>query len=115
MAFTYAQRFKVKIYRIKIAAGEIHLLVKSKDRKGLADFLRVFAGRLAVFISGAKKTVKKIGKFWNELCWSRVIQWGQDFFNVRKELSGEGGPGKRADRENDDFQVRLFDPNPGFT
>jgi hypothetical protein len=88
MIYTYADRFKVRVYRVRLNHQEIQLLVKAKTRKGLADFLRVLAGRVAVALTGAQKQVRKVGKFWNELCWSRLIRWGAEFFGVQEALAG---------------------------
>ncbi|MBS1958915.1 MAG: transposase [Bdellovibrionales bacterium] len=86
MIYVYARRFKVEVYRATNAGNHLHLLVKAKDRKNLADYLRVLAGRVACTVSGARKGVKKIGKFWDSLCWSRLVNWGRDFFQVRDYL-----------------------------
>ncbi|NDG85857.1 MAG: hypothetical protein EBX52_12590 [Proteobacteria bacterium] len=94
MAYTFAARFKVKLHAVRVAGGRIHLLAKAADRKNLADFLRVLAGRVAVVVTGAKKGVKRIGKFWNELCWSKLLNWGRDFHEalhlIRKASSDSG-------------------------
>ncbi len=82
MMYTYAERFKVKVLQARIEGGRIHLLVRARDRKALADFLRVLAGRVAVVVSGAKRNVKKVGKFWDELCWSRLVNWGREFHHA---------------------------------
>ena len=93
MIYVYAARFKVHVYRTANRGGHLHLIVKAEDRKNLADFLRVLAGRIAVTVTGAQKSGylngkfyagKKIGKFWDFLYWSRLVNWGQDFYNVRK-------------------------------
>lgn len=84
MIYVYAERFKVRVYRAANVGNHLHLLVKAKERKALADFLRVLAGRIAVTISGARKGIKKIGKFWDFLCWSRLVNWGRDFYQVRE-------------------------------
>lgn len=86
MVYVYAKRFKVHVYRATNVGNHLHLLVKAKDRKSLADYLRVLAGRVAVTITGARKGVKRIGKFWDHLCWSRLVNWGRDFFHVRDSL-----------------------------
>jgi hypothetical protein len=83
MIYVYGERYQVKVYRSRIEGGEIHLLLKTSKRKGLADFLRVLAGRVAVIVSGARKGVRKVGKFWNELCWSKLLNWGSEFFQAR--------------------------------
>lgn len=84
MIYRYAERFQVRVFVSKNAGNEIHLLVKAQDRKALADYLRVLAGRVAVSVTGAQKGLKKIGKFWDTLVWSRLVNWGPDFFGVRK-------------------------------
>jgi REP element-mobilizing transposase RayT len=84
MIYVYAARFKVKVYRASNVGNQLHLLVKAKEKKHLADFLRVLAGRIAVVVTGAKKQVKRIGKFWDYLVWSRLIRWGVEFYSVRK-------------------------------
>jgi REP element-mobilizing transposase RayT len=97
MIYVYADRFKVHVYRAANVGNHIHLLVKAHDRKNLADFLRVLAGRIAVVVSGAKRGIKKIGKFWDCLCWSRLVNWGKDFYHVRRYVTAnevEGADGK---------------------
>ena len=86
MIYVYAERFKVKVYRAANVGNELHLLVKAKERKHLADFLRVLAGRIAVSVTGAQKLVKQVGKFWDYLYWSKLINWGRDFYQARKYL-----------------------------
>ena len=86
MIYVYAKRFKVRVYQAANSGNHLHLLVKADDRKQLADFLRVLAGRIAVTVTGAKRGIKKIGKFWDYLTWSRLVNWGPDFFRVRKYI-----------------------------
>jgi len=99
MIYVYAHRFKVHVYRAAVVGNHIHLLVKAEERKPLADFLRVLAGRVAVTVSGARRGVKRIGKFWDYLCWSRLVNWGRDFYHTRKYVTAnevEGTHGKTA-------------------
>ena len=84
MIYVYAYRFKVHVYRFANVGDHIHLLVKAGDRKDLADYLRVLAGRIAITVSGARKYAKQIGKFWDQLCWSRLVSWGKDFHFVQR-------------------------------
>jgi REP element-mobilizing transposase RayT len=79
MVYVYAKRFRVQVYRFANVGNHLHLLVKANDRKDMADYLRVLAGRVAITVSGAQKHVKRIGKFWDHLCWSRLVKWGQEF------------------------------------
>ena len=84
--YVYAARFKVQIYRATNEGNQLHLLVKCDDRKRMADYLRVLAGRLAISITGARKHLKRVGKFWDFLCWSRLVNFGPDFFQTREFL-----------------------------
>ena len=88
--YVYAARFKVHVYRAANVGNHIHLLVKSEDRKQMADYLRVLAGRVAITVTGAKKHSKKIGKFWDSLCWSRLVNFGRDFYNTRMYVLAHG-------------------------
>lgn len=96
MVYVYADRFKVKVYRVANVGNHLHLLVKAEEKKQLQDYLRVLAGRVAVTVTGARKYVKALDahplakkqkgtrKFWDSLCWSRLVNWGRDFFNVSR-------------------------------
>ena len=86
MIYVYAKRFKVRVYRATNVGHQIQLLVKATEKKNLADYLRVLAGRIAVVVSGAQKHVKRIGRFWDYLYWSKLIHFGAEFFQVRKFL-----------------------------
>ena len=101
MIYVYATRFKVRVYSATNVGNHLHLLVKAKNRKQLADFLRVLAGRVAVTVTGAKKGVKRIGKFWDYLTWSRLVNWGQDFFGVRKFI---------LEAKEESFHAMGFEP-----
>jgi REP element-mobilizing transposase RayT len=87
MIYVYAHRFKVKVYRAANVGNHLHLLLKASEKKHLADYLRVLAGRVAVTVSGAQKGVKKIGRFWDYLYWSRLVNWGRDFYYARRYVS----------------------------
>jgi len=86
MIYVYAHRFDVHVYRFANVGDHIHLLVKAADRKDLADYLRVLAGRIAITVSGARKQMKRIGKFWDHLCWSRLVAWKKDFHFVQRYI-----------------------------
>ncbi|NDF15309.1 hypothetical protein EB061_08310 [bacterium] len=82
-AYTYAKRFRVRVLTLRILSDQIQLMVRAKERKDLADFFRVFAGRVAISVTGAKRRVRRTGRFWNELCFSRILNWGSEFHTFR--------------------------------
>lgn len=104
MIYRYAERFKVRVYQSKNTGCEIHLLVRAREKKQLSDFLRVLAGRVAVSVTGAKKNIKKVGKFWDFLCWSRLVNWGQDFYHTRIQI--------QKDSVHDHYLEDCISPHP---
>lgn len=118
MLYVYAKRFNVQVFRATNVGNHLHLLVKAKNRKNLADYLRVLAGRVAVTVTGARKGVKRIGKFWDHLCWSRLVNWGRDFFQVRDylkknfevDVAGMPGPAELAERAAGTGNLFIHDP-----
>ena len=113
MVYTYAARFKVQVFQFANVGNHLHLMVRANDRKNLADFLRVLAGRVAVSVTGARKYVKRIGKFWDYLCWSRLVNYGRDFFNTRayvvaNELEEFSKKHREAFRRSSQYMLKTF-------
>src|SRR4051794_31766319 len=50
-----AKRHRIEIYRFANVGNHLHLLITAKDRMGLRAFLREFAGRVAMLITGSVK------------------------------------------------------------
>ena len=94
--YTYGKRFRVRVFLARVEKNRIRLLVKAGDRKDLADFFRVLAGRVAVSVTGAKKGVKRNGKFWNTLCFSKLLNWGPEFHQIRNLILGGAGASARG-------------------
>jgi len=71
-------RFSVRVIEFANCGDHIHLLLRSKNQStdDLKNFLRLFAGRVAQRITGARKG-KPFGRFWALLAWSRVVEWGR--------------------------------------
>jgi REP element-mobilizing transposase RayT len=91
----YPARYGVKVYEAATARNHIHMLLRSKCRLALQNFLRTFAGVTARLITGARKG-RSVGTFWDYLAYSRIVQWGRDFAGVRayviqNELETLGG------------------------
>jgi REP element-mobilizing transposase RayT len=85
LAHRLARRNRLKIRRFDNVGNHIHAIVQSKDRKGLQDFLRVFAGKTAQLVTGAKKG-RAFGKFWDALAYTRVSPWGRAYQHLKSYL-----------------------------
>lgn len=97
-----ARKYGVKVYRFANVGNHLHILIKTRDRKSFQDFLREFSGRVAMMVSKARKG-SPVGRFWDELAYSRVVEWGRDFKNVTRyfvknlfEAEGTYGPREKA-------------------
>jgi REP element-mobilizing transposase RayT len=101
----FARRFGIRIYEFANAGNHVHLLLRTKCRFAIQNFLRAFAGLIARFVTGACKGFR-IGKFWDELAYSRIVTWGRDFIRVRSyvvqnEFEGLGYPYAKRSRERE--------------
>jgi len=96
-----AKRFHIRIYRFANVGNHIHLLVQAKARKDFQNFLRVLAQAIVFLVTGARKG-NPIGKFWDALAFSRIVEWGRDWKGMltyleKNLLEGEGLPRDRVD------------------
>lgn len=71
----------IKVYQYSNMGNHLHLLIKTKSRAGFQKFLRVFSGRVAMLVTGARKGNAQ-GKFWDALAFTRIVRWGKDFARV---------------------------------
>ncbi len=78
-----SEKWGVRVYRFANVGNHIHMLIQVKKRWQLRAFLRESAGTIARVITGAKKGYS-VGRFWDELLWSRIVNWGRDL----KRLGG---------------------------
>ena len=74
---------QVKVYRDANVGNHWHLVVKAPNRAAFQRFLRVFSGRLAMLVTGARKG-RPVGRFWTGLAYSRVVEWGREFKSVTR-------------------------------
>ena len=74
--FAQAQRWNVKILERSINTNHIHMALFSKSRGSLQNFFRAVSGLIARKVTGAKKG-RPFGRFWDEVIWSRIVEWGK--------------------------------------
>jgi hypothetical protein len=78
----FTRRYDIRLYEFANSGTHLHLLLHTKSRLALQNFLRAFAGMTARLITGARKGFA-VGKFWDFLSYSRIVSWGRDFRGVR--------------------------------
>jgi REP element-mobilizing transposase RayT len=77
-----ARRFGVRIYDFANVGTHLHLLIRARRREAFQAFLRSFTGIVARRVTGARRG-KPSGAFFSGLAWSRVVNWGRDYYGVR--------------------------------
>jgi REP element-mobilizing transposase RayT len=96
-----AKKWGIRIYRQANVGNHIHFLLSTPSRRAFQGFLRELSGTLAMLITGAHKG-NPVGKFWDQLAYSAVVQWGRHFRNVTdyviKNLFESAGFLKAADK-----------------
>lgn len=76
-----SRRFEVRVYRFANVGNHFHLVVQVRRRADLQNFLRVFAQVVAFAITGTAKG-RPVGKFWDGLAFTRIVDWGFDWRTV---------------------------------
>ena len=77
-----ANRWKVLIYERAVNGNHIHLAIRGKERRCIQNFFRSICGLIARLVTGAERG-RKFGKFWDELIWSRIAEWGKAFHSLK--------------------------------
>ena len=68
-----AQRFGIHILDFSNNFNHLHLLLKSSNRRMILNFIRSFAGRVAMSVTGGRKGHQLSQGFWDQRPFSRVI------------------------------------------
>lgn len=79
------KRFRVRIYRQVNVGNHLHLAVRASSRREFQNFLRVLTQAIAFLVTGARKG-NPIGRFWDALVCSRIVEWGRDWKSVKRYM-----------------------------
>lgn len=81
-----SKKYSIQIHSYANVGNHLHLLVQTKSKQSLraraqiANFIRELSGRIAFKIMNAKKG--KTGKFWDQLTYSKIVEWGRQFKTI---------------------------------
>lgn len=94
MIYLRAEMYGVKVLKYANSGNHLHILLKTRTSIGFKRFLRTITGLIARLITGAAKGRPR-GKFWDELAYTRVVNWGRDLFHthfyvVMNEMEASG-------------------------
>lgn len=78
-----ARRFGIRVHQFVNVGNHLHLLVQTKRRDDFQNFLRVFTQGVVFLVTRARKG-KPVGKFWDALAFSRIVEWGRDWKNLNE-------------------------------
>jgi len=76
-----AERYDIRIHKWQNVGNHLHLVVQATSRKLFQSFLRVLPQRIVFAVTGTRKN-NPIGRFFDEIAHSRVVNWGQEFQTV---------------------------------
>jgi putative transposase len=81
----YAKKFNVRVYEFSFNSNHLHLLIKIRQIKDFARFMRVLCGAMALEFN-----VK-----WYHRPYTRLIKWGRDFkiahnYVIKNQLESAG-------------------------
>jgi REP element-mobilizing transposase RayT len=90
-----AKKFGVRIYKFANSGNHLHLLVRLGNRYTYNGFIRALSGTLALKITASNKFRKLKAKFWDARPFSRLVEWGRDYSQIKdylllNELEGAG-------------------------
>ena len=78
-----ARKWGVRIQERANVGNHLHLLIRAPSRAAFQAFLRELAGGIAMRVTGSRKSHGiDGGRFWDELAYTRVVEWGRDFRRV---------------------------------
>jgi REP element-mobilizing transposase RayT len=68
------------------SGNHLHLLVQARTKLGFKKFIRIVTGKIAMQLAGSRKGSALAKRFWDCAVFTRIVEWGRDFFGVRKYL-----------------------------
>ena len=104
LAYRLAAQNDVRIYQYANSGTHLHLLLRAKTHQGFKRFLRTLSALIPRIVTGAKKglpialpggTGRTPRKFWDNLAYTKILNWGRQFFNgryyvIQNELEADG-------------------------
>ena len=90
----FGKRFHVSVYRYSINSNHVHLVTRAKRREDFQNFMRALCGAMVLAVTKSRKT-KRIGRFWDHLAFSRVVEWGNAYrkliaYVVQNQMEANG-------------------------
>lgn len=76
-------KWDVRIHEFSNNGNHLHLLVQGRTVQGMRNFSRVLTALIARRITGARKVRANGGSFWDSIPFTRIVEWGNDFFGVK--------------------------------
>ena len=91
-----AQKYGLRLYETSQNSNHLHLLVKTRTRKGLKLFLIALSSKISMKVTGSRKGKPFGKKFFDSIPFSRIVPWGKAYRTAKAyvfknilEASGE--------------------------
>jgi len=113
-----AAKWGVRLLERANVGNHLHLLIRVRSRREFQGFLRELAGGIAMRVTGARKSLELAdGRFWDELAYTRVVEWGRDLARTTRyivtNLFEAAGLLSRRDKAAGMRAIELFREPPG--
>jgi REP element-mobilizing transposase RayT len=82
-----AEKYAVTVYSQSLNGNHIHLGIRMKNRGLFQTFLRIFSGKIAQFITGAKKGSPNKERFFSDAIYTRIVEWGKAFRQLESYIT----------------------------
>ena len=76
----------VKVYRFANSGNHLHLIVLSRTREGLSDYLRAISGLIARMTLNVERGRALGVKFWDARPYTGILEWGRQFRSAARYL-----------------------------
>jgi REP element-mobilizing transposase RayT len=77
----------VQILRFANAGNHLHIAILPKSRKAFVAFIRTISGLIArITLNKERGRAGKALKFWDARPYTRILEWGREFANVKAYL-----------------------------
>ena len=81
-----ARESRVKLVKYVNVGNHLHLVVKARTKQNLQRFLRVFTGRIAILVTGARKGKPLAKRFWDLLVHTKLVISDRQEINLSRYM-----------------------------
>lgn len=106
LVYDKGARFGVEVADFVNMGNHLHIKVKSGSRLQFQKFLKSITGRIARYVTGARRG-KKFGRFWQGLAYTRVLMSGLEEIRLGRYFSANRLESIAGKARREDFLAEM--------